>query len=212
VARVLQQGVAVLTVELVLALMVFAVVSSATPGPNTLMLLASGLNHGFRRTVPHIVGVGVGFPVMVLAIGLGLGEVFERVPGSLAALRVVGAGYLLYLAWRIARAGPLEVETGEARPFSFWQAAAFQWVNVKAWVMAITAITVYVVPVDVHRSVLVIALVFALVSFPVSSAWTLFGSVLRRWLTSERSVRRFNVTMALLLVLTLYPMLFGRMA
>lgn len=203
-------GVWVLSVELLLALLAFAVVSTATPGPNTLMLLASGVNHGFRRTVPHILGVAIGFPVMVLAVGLGLGEVFVRVPGSFDVLRVVGAGYLMFLAWRIARAGPIEVDEGTARPFSFWQAAAFQWVNVKGWVMAVTATTVYVVPVDFTRSVLVIALVFALVNLPVSSAWTWFGTAVRRWLSSERSVRRFNVTMAVLLVLTLYPMLFGR--
>ena len=134
-----------LPVETLLALVAFAFVSSITPGPNNLMLMASGTNFGFARTVPHMLGVGIGFMLMVLLVGAGLGGVFELVPGAMLVLKVASTIYLLYLAWRIATAAPLRTADGEggARPFTFLQAAAFQWVNPKAWTMALTAAAVY---------------------------------------------------------------------
>jgi len=133
-----------MSTELLLAFIAFAFVTSVTPGPNNMMLLASGVNFGVRRSIPHMFGISLGFMLLVAAVGLGLGQVFQRLPVLHDALRYVGAAYLLYLAWKIAQSGaPQSRENAEAKPFTFLQAAAFQWVNPKAWIMAIGAITTY---------------------------------------------------------------------
>ena len=195
--------------DMFLALLVFAFVASVTPGPNNLMLLASGVNFGLRRTVPHILGVGLGFAVMVALVGLGLGRVLAAWPQVYAAMRVAGVLYLLWLAWKLAGAGAVRMEDGEARqgrPMTFLGAAAFQWVNPKGWVMAVTATATYSVPERFTASALLVALVFGLVSLPASGSWAVFGVWLRRWLAEPRVVRVFNVTMAVLLVLSLWPL------
>lgn len=192
--------------DLILALIGFAFVTSVTPGPNNMMLLASGVNFGFRRTIPHMLGIGIGFTLMVALIGFGLGEVFARVPLIYTALKYVGAGYMLYLAWKIANSGPISAE-GEVKgkPMTFLQAAAFQWVNPKAWVMAVSAISTYTQAEAYVASVLVISFVFGAVNLPSVSSWAAFGVAMRRLLTNPRAVRVFNITMALLLVASLWP-------
>ena len=124
-----------------LALSAFAFVTSITPGPNNLMLLASGMNYGFARTVPHMLGISVGFGVMCLAVGFGLHELFTRHPVVYEVMKWAGVAYLLYLAWRIATAGVVSDAKGSARgkPLTLWEAAAFQWINPKAWAMAVSA-------------------------------------------------------------------------
>src|SRR5687767_10010172 len=117
-----------MTLDLFLALLLFAFVSSITPGPNNMMLLSSGLTFGFRRTIPHMLGVSLGHSAMVLAIGFGLGEVFERLPWAYTVLKIVGAVYMLYLAWRIATSGEVKAKDSSAKPLTFFQAALFQWV------------------------------------------------------------------------------------
>ncbi len=195
-----------MTPELLIAFVAFAFVTSVTPGPNNTMLLASGANFGLRRTLPHMLGISLGLMLLVLAVGLGLGQVFEQVPMLYDLLRYVGAAYLLYLAWKIARAGAPDGQAGErGKPFSFLQAAAFQWVNPKAWIMAIGAITTYTPQDNFVVNVLCIAALFALVNCPTMSVWTVAGSLLRQWLSSPRILRGFNVGMALLLVASLYP-------
>jgi threonine/homoserine/homoserine lactone efflux protein len=197
-----------MTTELLLAFVAFAFVSSVTPGPNNLMLLASGVNFGLRRSLPHMLGVSIGFSVMVALVGLGLGQLFERVPALYLALRYVGAAYLLYLAWKIACAAPPGEKTPNAgKPLTFMQAAAFQWVNPKAWVMAVSAISTFTPPGDFLMNVLLIAVLFGLVNGPSVSLWTMAGSLLRRWLERPRILRTFNITMALLLIASLYPIL-----
>lgn len=169
------------------------------------MLLASGANFGVRRSVPHMLGISVGHSFMVVIVGLFLLGVFEALPwlhGLLTALSVL---YLLWLAWRIATAVPKE-GASRARPFTFWQAAAFQWVNPKAWVMAIGAITLYAGE-GGPAAILAVALVFAATNLPSISVWTVLGQELRRFLTSPARLRAFNWTMAGLLVLSLWPVL-----
>ena len=193
-----------------LALLVFAFVASVTPGPNNLMLLASGVSFGLRRTLPHLLGVGLGFAVMVALVGLGLGRVVAAWPPVYTAMKVAGVAYLLWLAWKLAGAGAVRMEDGEARqgrPMTFLGAAAFQWVNPKGWVMAVTATATYSVPDRFTASALLVALVFGLVGLPASGSWAVFGVWLRRWLAEPRVVRVFNVTMAVLLVLSLWPLL-----
>ncbi|WP_447774992.1 LysE family translocator [Pseudomonas chlororaphis] len=197
-----------LSIDLLLAFALFAFVTSVTPGPNNTMLLASGVNFGFRRTVPHILGISSGFLVLVLAVGLGLGAVFEAYPVLYKVLRYVGAAYLLYLAWNIARSGPVSQEVdGKGRPLGFWGAAAFQWVNPKAWVMALGAISTYTPLQGYFFNVLVIASLFALINAPSVGVWAGFGSVLRNVLRDPRWLRLFNYGMALLLVISLFPLL-----
>ncbi len=197
------------SLNLLSAFVLFAFVSSITPGPNNTMLLASGVNFGVRRSVPHALGVSIGFMVMVLAVGLGLGEVFKVYPAVYSVLRYAGAAYLLYLAWKIATSGPMSANSPESRkPLSFLGAAAFQWVNPKAWVMAVGAITTYTPAQGYLVNVVVIALVFCLVNLPAVCVWVMFGSALRRFLQDPRWLRLFNLLMAALLVLSLYPLLF----
>lgn len=195
--------------DLLLALVVFAFVTSVTPGPNNLMLLASGVNFGLRRTVPHLLGVGIGFAVMVALVGLGIGRALEAWPALYAAMRAAGVAYLLWLAWKLAGAGAVRAEDGDiqGRPMTFLGAAAFQWVNPKGWVMAVTATATYAAPGDRSAAgALLVAAVFGAVALPASGAWAAFGVWLRRWLAEPRVVRVFNVSMAVLLVLSLWPL------
>ena len=198
-----------MTADLLAALVAFAFVSSITPGPNNLMLLASGMNFGFRRTLPHMLGVGLGFVVMVIGVGLGLGQVFEAYPSAYTGLKVAGVAYLLWLAWTLARSGPIGEGEQRGRPMTFLEAAAFQWVNPKAWVMAVSAIAAYTRPDDFRASLLVVAFVFGAVNLPSVGSWALFGVGLRRLLSNPRSVRMFNVAMALLLLASLWPIVAG---
>jgi len=133
-----------MSTSLLSAFVLFAFVSSITPGPNNTLLLASGVNFGFRRSMPHALGISLGFMLLVIAVGLGLGEVFKVFPWAYTVLRYVGAAYLLYLAWKIATAGGMSDSNEEhGKPMTFLGAAAFQWVNPKAWIMALGAITTY---------------------------------------------------------------------
>ena len=189
------------------ALAVFCFVSSITPGPNNLMLLTSGVNFGVWRTVPHMLGVGLGFTLMVAVVGLGLSGIFTRVPSLLVAMKWVGAAYMVYLAVKLARAAPVEAGAAAGRPVTFLQAAAFQWVNPKAWVMALTAMATYTMPDHYIRTVGLVALVFGAVNLPCISSWVLFGTVLRQVLQRPLVMRAFNLVMAALLIASLYPAL-----
>lgn len=192
--------------SLVVALATFCTVTLFTPGPNNLMLMASGLNFGFRRALPHLFGVALGFTVMVLGVGLGLGAVFDTYPVAYAVLKYCGAAYLLYLAWRIATAGPVEQGgAAKGRPMTFVEAAAFQWVNPKAWVMAVGATSTYAAVATFPLNVLLIATLFGSLGIASSGTWIGFGSALQRVLRNPRTVRVFNAVMALLLVASLYP-------
>jgi threonine/homoserine/homoserine lactone efflux protein len=191
-----------------LALLLFAFTTSITPGPNNMMLFASGVNFGFRRTIPHMLGVAIGFLVLLLAVGLGLGAVLHTVPALYTAMKFAGGAYLLWIAWKIGMSRSLtEKSRDDVAPMSFLSAAAFQWINPKAWVMAVTAMATYTVPELYLVSVLIVGLAFAAVNFPSVSTWAGFGSALRNWLSDPVRLKWFNITMALLLVLSLWPML-----
>lgn len=195
--------------ELLSGLALFSFVSSITPGPNNLMLMASGANFGLRRTLPHMLGVGLGFTAMVVLVGLGLVGLFDAYPVTYEVLKVASLVYLLFLAWKIATAArPRGDDTaGEpGTPMTFVQAVLFQWVNPKAWTMALTALSVYA-PSQGVAAVVLVAAVFGLVNLPCITAWTLLGLQLQRLLTSQRRLVAFNLSMALLLVLSLYPVL-----
>lgn len=195
-----------MTFEALTALTVFAFVSSSTPGPNNLMLMASGANFGYRRTIPHMLGISIGFMVMLFAVGAGLVQLFDQFPVIYTVLKIVSILYMLWLAWKIAHAAPVTKSAGTGTPMTFLAAAAFQWVNPKAWAMALTAITVYMGNVSMVW-LATGALIFAVVNLPSVSMWTIAGQQLQRFLTNPRRLRAYNWTMAALLVASLYPML-----
>ncbi|MBW3566507.1 MAG: LysE family translocator [Proteobacteria bacterium] len=191
------------------AFFLFALVAGFTPGPNNLMLAASGVNFGLRRTLPHLLGVVAGYPVLFAAVGTGLGGVFQRLPWLHTALMIIGSLYLAWLAWKIAFAPAMSADPGERRPLNFWQAAAFQWVNPKGWMMAITAVSVYAAPGENYlQQVAVMTLVALFVTLGSTSTWAGFGVGIRK-LFENRPVllRAFNVAMGVLLLASLLPML-----
>ncbi|KTE03071.1 MAG: LysE family translocator [Sphingopyxis sp.] len=183
-----------------LALSAFALVSSITPGPNNMMLMASGANFGLRRTVPHALGVGIGFTLMIILVGVGLMGLFDLFPILGTVLKVVSVAYLLWLAWKIANAAAPDTESGaRGKPMTFVQAMLFQWVNPKAWSMALTAIALYA-PDRNLGAVLLVAVVFGIINLPSTSLWAVMGQVMRSWLSSPARLKAFNWTMAALLV------------
>jgi len=190
------------------AFLAFMVVMYFTPGPNNIMLLASGLTYGFRRTIPHIAGIVIGFAFMVAAVGLGLGTVFLAYPILQTILKYAGAVYLIYLAAVIAMSGPTTPDGESGRgPMTFWGAAMFQWINAKGWVIVIGTITAYAAIAQFPVNIAIQTLISLLVGTVSTVVWALFGTALRPVLTSERLVRAFNILMAILLLASLYPVL-----
>jgi threonine/homoserine/homoserine lactone efflux protein len=195
-----------MTPDLLLAFVLFAFATAGTPGPNNMMLLASGANFGFRRTILHILGISVGLGVMVVAMGWGLSSVFKAFPVLHEVLKWVGAAYMLWLAWKIATATGINDKAAAGQPMTFLEAAGFQWLNPKAWAMAIGAATTYTPEGSGSQTVLILAGTFMLVGAPCSAAWAGFGQAMRRFLDKPVVLRVFNVTMAVLLVASLYPL------
>ena len=195
-----------MNIDVIPALALFAFVSSITPGPNNLMLMASGANFGFARTIPHMFGISIGFLVLMGVTGLGLAQVFETYPISHLILKILSVIYMLWLAWKIATAAPAQSSAASGTPMTFLQAAAFQWVNPKAWAMALTAITVYVGTTS-WSSLLLACVIFSALNLPTIGFWTILGQQMARILTNPARLTLFNRTMALLLIASLYPVL-----
>lgn len=184
----------------------FAVVTSFTPGPNNAMLLASGVNYGFRRTLPHILGITIGYAVMFAAVALGVGQVFAAEPRLYAALQIFSVIYMLWLAWKIANAS--EANSASSRePLTFLQAALFQWINPKGVAIAIAAAANFLKPGSLAYDLPVMLALILFVSLTSASAWAMFGQGVRGLLSSERRRRIFNWTMAVLLVASLWPLI-----
>ncbi|SNR63750.1 Threonine/homoserine/homoserine lactone efflux protein [Humidesulfovibrio mexicanus] len=199
--------------EMLASLCLFAFSTSITPGPNNAMLFASGVNHGVRRTMPHLLGVTLGFTFMQLAVGLGVSAAFEVLPGLYPALRAFGLAYMLYLAWRIATSAPAEQQskahaTGErpGRPMTFLEASAFQWVNPKALMMCVTAASAYAPPDRPVMGALVVTGVFFVAGMPCVALWVLLGRLMRSMLQDRARLVLFNRAMALLLLASMAPM------
>ena len=198
----------------------FMLVSSVTPGPNNTMLMASGVHFGFRRTLAHLMGVQLGFGFMVVAVGLGLHTVLAQFPAFYELVRFAGAAYMVWMAWSLAIARPhvavtaalddgLHSAQDEAKPLGFWGAVLFQWVNPKAWVMAVTIMSAYMPPGAGLLQIAPLGLMYGALGFPCSSVWVGFGSALRSYLQDPFRMRVFNCSMAAALLLSLYPMLSG---
>lgn len=170
------------------------------------MLLTSGLNHGIRKTLPHLSGIIVGFPTMVACIGLGLGTIFQSYPILHQVIKYMGIIYLLYLAWKIANAGNPEAASGLKEPFTFIQAALFQWLNPKAWIMAIGAISTFTTADNLKIELAIILFGFLTVGSMSMTLWLLLGASLQKLLQSQRQLRIFNISMAVLLALSVVSM------
>jgi threonine/homoserine/homoserine lactone efflux protein len=197
-----------MTLETLLALLMFSAATLFTPGPNNLMLLASGANFGLRRTLPHLAGVAYGFALMILPVGLGVMTLFDRWPLAETILGTAAVLYVLWLAWKIANAAPAARTRSASRPLTFLQAAGFQWVNPKAWSMALGAITLYAAGRDLP-AILWIAGTFAVLGTLSALTWVALGKAMRRLLSDPGRLRLFNRVMAVLLVVSMIPVLLG---
>ena len=191
---------------MIAALFSFALVSSITPGPNNIMLAVSGVNFGLRRTLPHMLGIFCGLMMIVIAVGLGLGFVFSHYPLVREALRIGGIVYTLWLAWKIAVAGSLG--GGELpHPLRFGAAFAFQWVNVKLWVMAVATVALYVRPGHTLTDTALVTVMLAVISWPVMFLWAGFGAGMRDFLRIPARIRAFNIVMGLALAASVLALL-----
>jgi threonine/homoserine/homoserine lactone efflux protein len=182
-------------------------VTSVTPGPNNLMLLTSGVNFGFGRTIPHMAGVSIGFVILLLAVGAGMGSLLTTLPWLYTALKIAGGLYLIYLAWKIATSTTLDDGEAASEPMSFLVAAAFQWVNPKGWVMAVTALGAYTDSANYWLTMAIVAATFGVLTLPSCAVWAGMGAGLRRWLSAAKRLRAFNIIMAVLLVASLWPLI-----
>ncbi|WP_444905785.1 LysE family translocator [Microbulbifer sp. EKSA008] len=193
-------------IESLLPIALFAFSASITPGPNNLMIMSSGLNHGIYSSTPHLLGIWLGFPAMVVAIGLGLGTVFNHFPFLHEVIRWAGIAYLLYLAWIIG--STREMGSGNSsQPLSFTQAMAFQWINPKGWIMATGALAAFTSPgTEIWSGVVKVALAFITIGGPCVAIWLFFGVGLKRFLTEPRYLRSFNIAMGLLLAASVIPL------
>lgn len=194
--------------DLIVPLMIYALVSSITPGPNNMMLLASGVNFGVRLTIPHMMGVCLGFTLMLALVGLGVGVAVLAIPLLHTVLKYGSGAYLLWLAWALATSGSLGGSEAGARPMRFIEAVLFQWINPKAWVMAVSAMSIYTDPQAMLVSVLMVSGLFGLVNMPSIAVWVGFGVGLRGFLEDQTRLRLFNISMAILLLMSTLPLLF----
>ena len=190
------------------SIILFVIATCVTPGPNNVMLMSSGANYGVGRTMRHVAGINIGFPLMLVAVGMGAAAIFQEYPRLHEVLQVVGALYLLILAYQIASAPIVDLGEQSGKPLGFTAAVLFQWVNPKAWVMAVGAVLTYTSPLGAYSlQIFLIALLFFLFGSPCSMAWVFFGQYLRRYLGRPQRLKIFNISMSLVLVASLIPLL-----
>lgn len=198
-----------MTFDIFLSLAIFSFVTSITPGPNNIMLLASGINFGLKRTMPHAIGVSLGFFVMLLAVGIGIGALIKSSPIIYNILKYLGALYLLWLAWKTAISHSVEQNSNkQGSPLTLLEAALFQWINPKSWMMAISGITLYTSPQYPYISMLLVAIIFTLINFPCVAIWATLGHSLRERLKNPKILKLFNFIMGGLLALSAISVLF----
>lgn len=188
--------------ETLISLIGLSVAATITPGPNNALVTASGARFGLRATIPHLLGIAIGFPLMNFVIAMGLGQVFQQSSFLRETVRIVGIVILLWLAWKIARGKRSAADAGADRPFTFWQSVAFQWVNAKAWVMAVGTTAQFVRADAPWGTSGIIALVLMVTACGSSTIWTLFGVGMQRWLNTDNRLRAFNYSMAALIVIS----------
>lgn len=198
--------------DLLFSYSLFCLIMAATPGPNNMMVLASGVRFGTRRSLPLAFGIATGMAVMFGATGLGLGAAFTALPGLAVALRLLSAGFLAWLAWKIATAGPLKDDRAEPAVLGFPTGVAFQWINPKAWAAALSAAATYLPEGTGAGAVGAGAAIMAAAALVSTTTWITFGTWLSRFLHEPRRARFFNIAMAILLLASTLPILFGKLA
>ncbi|MBG76939.1 MAG: Cysteine/O-acetylserine efflux protein [Alphaproteobacteria bacterium MarineAlpha5_Bin12] len=198
-----------ITVELFVALVGYYIVMYITPGPNNTMLTVSGIKFGFIRTIPHLFGIPTGHAIQLTLVCLGLGTIFETYPEVQEILKWIGSGYLLYLAWRML--GSLKVGNQDtSSPLKFYEAIIFQFVNPKAWVICITAVSLFFPSQENFIiSIFFLVLISSFTNFPCISCWAIFGTGIKRFLKNQRIKLAVEWLMAILLLLTAISILFG---
>lgn len=195
--------------EYYLSIITFTFVAGITPGPNNMMLMTSGLNHGIRKSLPHYFGICVGFPIMVAVIGFGLGALFSKYPSIYTCIKILGISYLFYLSWKIGNAGNPNATKNVREPLSFIQAAIFQWLNPKAWVIAIGALATFTHRENFNTGVITVTLIYFFVGFICMGFWLKLGQSLQHVLTEGKRIHYFNIAIAVLLVLSILPMVYS---
>ncbi|MDB2589936.1 LysE family translocator [Candidatus Thioglobus sp.] len=179
-----------------------------TPGPNNIMILASGLNFGIRKSIPHLLGIAFGFPIMLIAVGFGLDSLVTQIPVIYLFVKVAGVGYLLFLAYKMfITTQQRKIDQG-AKPLTFLQAIFFQWVNPKAWVMIFSGIGVFTTSIDMQTTTLILALSFFIAIFPCNGSWLFLGSQMKKLIKTDFHYKMFNRTMAILLLVSVIPSVF----
>lgn len=191
-----------------LSIFLFAIVMTITPGPNNIMILSSGLNFGIKRSIPHLLGIAFGFPIMLIAVGLGLDVLVSQIPIAYVTIKILGIGYLLFLAYKLFITTKSDNIDGNAKPLTFIQVVLFQWVNPKAWVMIFSGIGSFSTGVDIQSTTFIIALSFFIAIFPCNGSWLFLGSQMQKIVKSETHLKWFNRTMAILLIVSIAPVMF----
>ncbi len=197
-----------MSVETLIPLIIFAAVTSVTPGPNNAMVLASGVHFGFRRTIPHMVGIALGYGVMLAIIGAGIGTAMSVSPLVEVAMRLASGAWMVWVAWSLARSTDSGRDAARIRPMTFIEGALFQWVNPKGWVLAISSMSLFTKSGDLVTDIAIVVAVYVAACLPSSSIWTAFGVSLRRFLEVPWRLRAFNISMAILLLASTLPLIF----
>lgn len=191
-----------------LPIMLYAFVTSASPGPVNIVAVSSGISFGVRRTLPQVAGATLGFSLLLFAIGMGLGELLRAMPWLLALLKIAGSMFLCYLAFKLFRAGGVTADVNLGKQPSFWDGLLAQWFNPKAWIVAVAGISTYTMPGTAYQSsVIAMTLLFLLICFPSIAAWAALGATARALLKRPQLVQGFNMLMALLLLLSVLGIL-----
>jgi len=197
-----------MTTSLFIALIIFAFIAAYTPGPNNAVLLATGVNFGFRAAIPMILGVAIGFPFLILCVGLGLGRIFDVYPFLLTVIKVIGSIYMVWLAWKIATARPSENDSiVSSKPLNFIQGCGFQWVNPKAWIMGAYSLSAFTLPMQFKTGLFIVVGVYLFMGLTSAVTWAAFGVALKNLMNDPKWFRIINTGLAAALVLSLAPML-----
>ena len=193
-----------MAIEQLLSLVGFILVMVGTPGPNNIMLMASGVKFGIRRSIPHLLGIAFGCQLLIVAAAFGLGRLLALYPGSVTLLQWVSALFLCYLAWvLVGKTSGANVSKQASHPIRFWQSTLFQWVNPKAWMICIALVSTYTQPARLIETTAWISLIFLLVGTPMMIVWNVSGMALKDWLQQGRRLLWFNRVMAVLLLASL---------
>ena len=182
--------------ELMAAFAVFSIVTAITPGPNNVLLLSSGLHFGWRRSVPHVLGIVVGVSILFIVMGLGLGSYLEANPNVHQWIRWPGVVVILYFAWKIMASTSLESSRKGYRPFTFVEACLFQWINPKALIIVLTMITAYTSPdYPVYSQLTIIVLIGIVATVIATTTWVMIGVNLHQIVKKPGHLRVFNICM-----------------